>query len=161
MFMVSPFLNPCFHGMKHCLGLCRRTCWICHCCYNLTLAIQYTMILVMRRGVRLLSYEVLRKLQETESHADEMVSKAEERARGIVRDARSNAQTLIKNAKAEAAAEGESIIKAEEAKAQTEATEVLKKSSVQCNKLRDVVRAKIPRAADLVVERIVTSSGNR
>lgn len=111
--------------------------------------------------MRVLAYEVLRKLQETESHADEVVVKAEERARALVRDARATARALIEDAKAEAATEGESIVEAEEAKARAEATEVLKKSSAQCNKLRDTARASIPRAADLVVERIVTSSGNR
>ncbi len=108
-----------------------------------------------------MAYEVLRHLQETESRADDMVREAEERAKEIVRDARAAARTLIDNAIDEATAEGAAMIEAEEAKAQAEAAEILKKNTAQCNKLRDAARANIPRAADLVVERIVTSSGNR
>ncbi len=111
--------------------------------------------------MRVLAYEVLRQLQQTESHADEIVRKAEERARGIVRDARASARTLIENSKAEADAEGKSVIDAEDARAQVEAAETLRRSNDLCRGLRDAARANIPRAADLVVERIVTSSGNR
>ena len=111
--------------------------------------------------MRVLAYKVLRTLQETESHADEMVRQAEEQARKILREARTNARALIEKAQAKADTEGQSIIEAEGAKAKAEATEALKKSSDQCNKLRNAARANIPRAADLVVERIVTSSGNR
>ncbi len=109
----------------------------------------------------ILAYEVLKELQETEAHADEMISQAEERAKEIVRDARVTARTMIENAKSEAATEGKSIIEAEEAKAQAEAFKTQKRSSNQCDELRNAARANIPRAADLVVERIVTSSGNR
>lgn len=109
----------------------------------------------------ILAYEVLRQLQETESHADELVRKAEERAKGIVRDARAEARALIENAKAEAATEGKSIIEAEKAKAEADALKAAKRSSDRCDELRNAARANIPRAADLVVERIVTSSGNR
>ncbi len=111
--------------------------------------------------MRVLAYEVLRQLQQTESHADEIVRKAEERARGIMRDARASSRTLIENAKAQADAEGRSIIDAEDARAQVEAAETLRRSNDSCRGLRDAARANIPRAADLVVERIVTSSGNR
>lgn len=109
----------------------------------------------------ILAYEVLRQLQETESHADEIVRKAEERAKEIIRDARVTARTLIENAKTDAATEGKSVIGAEKAKAEAEALKAAKRSSDRCDELRNAARANIPRAADLVVERIVTSSGNR
>ena len=108
-----------------------------------------------------MTYEVLRQLQETESHADEIVRKAEERAKEIIRDARVTARTLIENAKTDAATEGKSVIEAEKAKAEAEALKAAKRSSDRCDELRNAARANIPRAADLVVERIVTSSGNR
>jgi len=107
-----------------------------------------------------LAYEVLRQLQETEAHGDEIVRKAEERAREILGDARVAARTLIENAGAEAATEGKSMIEAEEARVQAEAAESLKRSSKRCDELRNAARTNTPRAADLVVERIVTSSGN-
>ncbi len=42
--------------------------------------------------MRGLAYDVLRQLRETESHGDEIVRKAEERARRILRDARRDAE---------------------------------------------------------------------
>ncbi len=111
--------------------------------------------------MRGLAYDVLRQLRETESHGDEIVRKAEEWARRILRDARRDAEALIDSAIAQAITEGKSVVETEEARAQAEAAESLERSREQCDELRDAARANIPRAADLVVERIVTQSGNR
>jgi len=118
-------------------------------------------VIAVTLEVRVLAYEVLKQLQETESSADDTIREAEERARGILRDARASARALMEKAMAEAVAEGKSIIEAESAKAQAEATEMLKRNDELCRKLRDKARANIPRAVDLIVERVVTSSGNR
>jgi V/A-type H+-transporting ATPase subunit G/H len=111
--------------------------------------------------VIILAYGALKELQETESHADEKVRQGEEQAKGILRDAKDAARVLIENARAKTITERKSIIEAEEAKAQAEADKLLEQANDECDRLCNAARSRIPRAVDLVVERIVTQSGNR
>ena len=75
-----------------------------------------------------LAYKVLRKLQQTESRADEIIKEAKERAKSIIRNARASARTLVTNAKAEAIEKGKSIVSTEDIKAKDEAAEMLRQS---------------------------------
>ena len=129
-------------------------------CVNLSFAILYC-IIVYRLEVKVMAYEVLRQLQQTESRADGIIKEAEEKGRTIIQESHLSAKTLLDEAKMKAISEGKSLINAEDAKAQQEADETLKRNNEFCRGLSDKARANISRAADLVVERIVTPSGNR
>lgn len=98
---------------------------------------------------------VLERILDAEEQADQIKIAAQKEAEALCAQARQGAASLIEEHKQKARAEAEAFIATEEKKAQQEAEEIRHHGEAKAKLLQKEAAAKIAKAVDLVLERVV------
>lgn len=104
--------------------------------------------------------DALEDVKITEQQAKTLLEEAEKEARVIISNARDEGEKLLLDAKKRGEAEGNKIVKQAEDDATNQAGNLSKEHEEKVKHLEKFAAAKINKAVDMIVERIVKAHGN-
>jgi vacuolar-type H+-ATPase subunit H len=108
-----------------------------------------------------LAFEALKQARDAEVRADTIVKDAEAEARSIYSRSRQQALNIREETLREVKEKSQTEIKAAMNRASADIEVMTKNVENECGAIREQARAHMDRVADKVIERIVTSYGNR
>ena len=100
--------------------------------------------------------EVLTKIKEAEEEAQKRVVQAQQEASALRSDAQKQGKTYLDQAKLAGHQEAQSLVKEARQKSQAQLEAADARSRQECQQLLELAQSRIERAADLIVERIVS-----
>lgn len=104
-----------------------------------------------------MSLEAIQRVTEAEQAARERRAEAAEEAKRIVAGAERAGRQLVQDRRAAAEQEGRSLLADAEAKAQKKAEQTIAENAAQCEALKRAARARLDKAAGLIVGRVGSS----
>ena len=102
-----------------------------------------------------MNVDLIAQIKEAEDKADEIIRKANEEARKLVLDAEKDARSAKDSLRGSISKENEAALAAAAAEAEAEKANILKEADKGVEAMEFLVRPKLARAADFIIERIV------
>lgn len=102
-----------------------------------------------------MNVDLIAQIKEAESKADEIIRKASEEARKIVLDAQKDAQSAKAGAQSSIVKDNEVALAAATEEAEAEKSKILAEADKGVEAMEFLVKPKIARAAEFIIERIV------
>jgi V/A-type H+/Na+-transporting ATPase subunit G/H len=103
-----------------------------------------------------MSLESIKKITDTEQTYKEKKQEAQAVAQKLVCDAERDGKNRLEKARLQAESEARTLLGEAEEEAAVRAAAMMKDAEIQCDRLRDEAEKRLDKAAELIVERIVT-----
>lgn len=102
-----------------------------------------------------MSLEIVKEVKETEVEADTIKKEASAKAKQIIQDSKEASAAILEKARAEAKVKSQETLQKADASVEEEEAIRRKQIEAQGKALADLASAKMDKAAELIVERIV------
>jgi len=121
---------------------------------------KFIFLKLLNKGGGEVSIEVIKTIREAEEKAETIKKQAAQQAKQIVANANEQAQQVVEEARKAADSTSSNVLKNAEFEGQQLYEDIVKKTGVECESILNKADKNMDTAVNIILERIVKTSGN-